>query len=65
MYAFETQSIVFLMTLKEFSNIYHYMLELYLLPGISDTVNMSHIKRHYYARHLTINTYGIVPAGHQ
>jgi putative glutathione S-transferase len=59
MYAFKTQSIVFLMTLKEFSNIYQYMLELYQLPSISVTVNMPHIKRRYYARRLTINTYGI------
>jgi putative glutathione S-transferase len=41
------------------------MIELYQLSGISDTVNMAHIKRHYYASHLAINTYGIVPVGHQ
>jgi len=51
--------------LKEFHNIYHYMLELYQQPGISDTVNIAHIKRHYYASHLAINPYGIVPLGHQ
>jgi putative glutathione S-transferase len=54
-----------LSTLKEFSNIYHYMIELYQIPGISDTVNMAHIKRHYYTSHLAINPYGIVPVGHQ
>lgn len=51
--------------LKEFSNIYHYMIELYQIAGISDTVNMAHIKRHYYASHLALNPYGIVPIGHQ
>jgi len=51
--------------LKEFGNLYNYMLELYQLPGIADTVNMAHIKRHYYASHLSINPYGIVPLGHQ
>ena len=51
--------------LKEFTNLYHYMLELYQIPGIAETVNMAHIKRHYYASHLSINTYGIVPLGHQ
>jgi putative glutathione S-transferase len=50
--------------LKEFNNLYHYMLDLYQQPGISDTVNMAHIKRHYYASHLAINPYGIVPLGH-
>jgi putative glutathione S-transferase len=54
-----------LSTLKEFSNIYHYMIELHQIPEISDTVNMAHIKRHYYASHLAINPYGIVPVGHQ
>jgi putative glutathione S-transferase len=40
------------------------MLELYQMPNIAGTVNMAHIKRHYYASHLAINTYGIVPLGH-
>jgi putative glutathione S-transferase len=51
--------------IKEFSNIYNYMLELYQMPNIDKTVNMAHIKRHYYASHVAINPYGIVPAGHQ
>lgn len=41
------------------------MIELYQIPGIAQTVNMNHIKRHYYASHLAINPYGIVPLGHQ
>ncbi len=51
--------------LKDFDNIYHFMLELYQYPGIAGTVNMHHIKRHYYASHLAINPYGIVPLGHE
>ncbi len=51
--------------LKEFSHLYHYMLELYQMPNIAKTVNMEHIKRHYYASHLAINPYGIVPIGHE
>ncbi|MCB2055063.1 MAG: glutathione S-transferase family protein [Geminicoccaceae bacterium] len=31
--------------------------------GIADTVNMHHIKHHYYGSHPTINPTGIVPAG--
>ena len=50
--------------IKEYNNIYHYMLELYQIPNIAKTVNMAHIKRHYYASHQSINTYGIVPTGH-
>ena len=51
--------------LKDFDNIYRYMIELYQVPGISDTVHMAHIKRHYYASHLALNPYGIVPIGPQ
>lgn len=51
--------------LNEFPNIYQYMLELYQMPGVAETVNMAHIKRHYYASHLAINPYGIVPVGHE
>ncbi len=51
--------------LSEYANIYQYMLELYQMPGISDTVNVAHIKRHYYASHLSLNPHGIVPLGHR
>jgi putative glutathione S-transferase len=49
--------------LQSYDNIYHYMLELYQLPGIADTVNMAHIKRHYYASHQSLNPHGIVAKG--
>ena len=51
--------------IKEYSHIYSYMLNLYQQPGIAKTVHMAHIKRHYYASHLNINPYGIIPLGHQ
>lgn len=51
--------------LSEFKHIYHYMIELYQVPNIAKTVNHAHIKRHYYASHLAINPYGIVPIGHK
>ena len=40
-----------------------YMRELYQVPGVADTVNMAHIKTHYYASHPTINPTGIIPKG--
>ncbi|KAL0081894.1 glutathione S-transferase, partial [Phycomyces blakesleeanus] len=36
---------------------------IYQMEGVSDTVNMVHIKRHYYMSHLQINPTGIVPVG--
>ena len=40
-----------------------YLKELYNHPGIQETVNMDHIKRHYYVSHRTINPTGVVPVG--
>ena len=37
--------------------------ELYQLPGNSKSVNIGHIKTHYFTSHPHLNTYGIIPAG--
>ena len=47
----------------DYDNIQNYLRELYQYPGISETVNMTHIKSHYYRSHSTINPNGIVPKG--
>lgn len=40
-----------------------YLRELYGWPGVADTVDFDHIKRHYYVTHTTINPTSIVPVG--
>jgi putative glutathione S-transferase len=40
-----------------------YLRDLYQTPGVAETVDMDHIKRHYFATHGGINPTGIVPAG--
>jgi putative glutathione S-transferase len=40
-----------------------YLRDLYQQPGIAETVNLSHIKRHYYCTHDEINPTRIVPLG--
>ena len=40
-----------------------YLRRLYQQPGIAETVNFDHIKRHYYMTHEDINPSRIVPAG--
>ena len=40
-----------------------YLRDLYQQPGIAETVNVDHIKRHYYATHEDINPTRIVPVG--
>lgn len=47
----------------DYPSIGPYLRELYQMPGVADTVNMDHIKQHYYASHTTINPSGIIPLG--
>ncbi len=44
-------------------NLSNYLRELYQMEGIAETVNMDHIKKHYFGSHKTINPTGIVPNG--
>lgn len=44
-------------------NLWGFTRDIFQLPGIAATVNMEHIKRHYYESHKTINPSGIVPVG--
>jgi putative glutathione S-transferase len=49
--------------LEDFPHLSRYLRALYRTPGIADTVNVDHIKRHYYMSHPHINPTRIVPAG--
>ena len=47
----------------DYPNLQGYLMDLYQQPGIAETVNFDHIKRHYYMTHETINPTRIVPIG--
>ncbi len=49
--------------IADFTNLSGYVRDLYQQPGIAATVNMEHIKNHYYASHETINPSRVVPVG--
>ncbi len=49
--------------LVDYPNLWAYTRELYQWPGIAGTLNMQHVKDHYYRSHGTINPNGIVPLG--
>lgn len=49
--------------LEDYDNISNYIRQLYQWPGVAETVNMEHIKRHYYYSHTMINPTQVVPAG--
>ena len=47
----------------DYPRLWAYTRRLYQVPGVSETVNFAHIKRHYYQSHPTINPTRIVPVG--
>ena len=47
----------------DYPNLWGYTRDLYQVPGVAETVNMDHIKSHYYGSHDTINPTLIVPRG--
>ena len=44
-------------------HLHEYLLRLFEIPGIADTVNMDHIKRHYFISQSKLNPSKIVPKG--
>jgi glutathionyl-hydroquinone reductase len=49
--------------IEDYPNLSNYLRDLYQVPGVAETVNMLHIKAHYYGSHETINPTRIVPVG--
>ena len=49
--------------LVDYPALWAYTRELYQWPGVSQTVDLGHIKAHYYGSHPTINPNRIVPLG--
>ena len=49
--------------LTAYPKLWAYTKRIYQLPGIAQTVNFDHIKRHYYGSHKTINPTGVIPMG--
>ncbi|HET7673984.1 MAG TPA: glutathione S-transferase family protein [Gammaproteobacteria bacterium] len=49
--------------LRDYPNLWNYCRDLYQMPGIAETVDLDHIKQHYYRSQPTINPTRIVPVG--
>ena len=49
--------------IRDLPNLSGYLRDLYQHPGVAATLNMDHIKRHYYCSHTSINPTQIVPVG--
>jgi putative glutathione S-transferase len=51
--------------IQDFSNLYGYLRDLYQTPGVAETCDLDHIKRHYYWSQVNVNPSRIVPLGPQ
>jgi len=49
----------------DYPNLWAYTREIYQMPGVAETVNLEHIRNHYYASHETVNPTRIVAIGPQ
>ena len=49
--------------ISDYPNTFGYMKEPYQVPGVAETVNFDHIKRHYYFSHTMINPTQVIPVG--
>ncbi|MDX2079871.1 MAG: glutathione S-transferase family protein [Terrimicrobiaceae bacterium] len=49
--------------IADYQNLSRFLADFYELPGVAETVNFDHIKRHYYVTHDDINPTQIVPVG--
>ncbi len=47
----------------DYPNLWNYLKDLYQQPGVKETCNLDHIKRHYYKSHPQVNPTRIVPKG--
>ena len=49
--------------LVDYPALWAYVRRLYQYPGVAATVDLTHIKQHYYGSHPTLNPTGIIPKG--
>jgi len=49
--------------IMDYQHLSGYVRDLYQQPGIAATINMQHIKDHYYASHETVNPSRVIPLG--
>ncbi len=49
--------------IADYANLAPYLRELYQVPGIADTIDMDHIRQHYFQSHKHINPFGIIATG--
>lgn len=51
--------------IADYPNLSGFLREIYQMPGVADTVDMDHIRQHYFRSHPSVNPHGIVSIGPQ
>lgn len=49
--------------ISDYPNLKGYLKDIYQLPGVAETVNLAHIRHHYFCSHPTVNPHGIISTG--
>jgi len=49
--------------IRDYAHLYPYLRRLYRFSGVAETVNVAHIKQHYFYSHANINPTRVVPLG--
>ncbi|MGB1586182.1 MAG: glutathione S-transferase family protein [Thermoplasmatota archaeon] len=49
--------------ISQMPNLWAFVKRLHAVPGVAETVNMEHIRNHYYWSHTSLNPHRIVPVG--
>ncbi|KAK9823109.1 hypothetical protein WJX72_000330 [[Myrmecia] bisecta] len=49
--------------IHEYPNLKNFVREIYQHPGVKESVNIAHIKMHYFTAHPDLNKYAIIPKG--
>ena len=49
--------------LRDYPRLWRHTRRIYALPGVAETVDFEHIKRHYFTSHESVNPSRVVPAG--
>lgn len=49
--------------IRDYPNLWGYTRDLYQVPGVAGTVDLDHIKQHYYRSHPSLNPRGLIPLG--
>jgi len=49
--------------ISDYLNLSGFLRDIYQMPGVAETVDLAHIRHHYYRSHKTINPAGVISVG--